>query len=207
MRWVSWLIFMMRTLTVWPMPRDFARSGTTRSPGDVGHMQKAVDAAEIDERAIVGEVLDRAVDDLAFGEVGDDLVALFGPALLEDGAARDDDVAAAPVHLQDLERLGDVHQRPDVAHRANVDLAARQERHDRPVEINGEAALDRVEKITSSTFSFFSNACSKLSPSPPRAAPRPRTRTRFAERILDPLEIHLPTSPPSSRWGPRGCDW
>src|SRR5271165_4138232 len=33
-------------------------------PGDVGHVQKAVDAAEIDERAIVGEVLDRAVDDL-----------------------------------------------------------------------------------------------------------------------------------------------
>src|SRR5271165_5115785 len=92
-------------------------------PGDVGDVQEAVDAAEVDERAVIGEVLDRPLDDLAFGEVGDDLVALLGPALLQNRAARNDDVAAATVHLQNLERLGDIHQRRDVAHRADVDLA------------------------------------------------------------------------------------
>ena len=84
-------------------------------------MQQAVDAAEVDEGAIVGEVLDGAVDDLAFGEVGDDLMALLGPALLEHRAAGDDDIAAPAIDLQDLERLRDIHQRRDRANRADVD--------------------------------------------------------------------------------------
>ena len=81
------------------------------APGDVGDVQQAVDAAEVDERAVVGDVLDHAVDDLAFLEVLDDLGALLGAALFQDRAARDDDVAAAPVHLEDLEGLRHVHQR------------------------------------------------------------------------------------------------
>ena len=64
-------------------------------PGDVGDVEQAVDAAEIDERAVVGDVLDHAVEDLAFLEALDQLAALLGAGLLEDGAARDDDVAAA----------------------------------------------------------------------------------------------------------------
>ena len=157
-------------------------------PGDIGHMQKSVDAAEVDEGAVVGEVLDRAVDHLAFGEVGDDLVALLGPALLEHGAARDHDVAAPPVHLQDLERLRDVHQRRDVAHRADVDLAARQE-GDRPVEIDGEAALDLVED---DAFDFFVLLERLLELDPTLLAARLVARDDgLAERILDPLEIDL----------------
>ena len=74
-------------------------------PGDVGDVQQAVDAAEIDEGAVVGDVLDHAVDDLAFLEALDQLRALLGAGLFEDGAARDDDVAAPLVHLQDLEGL------------------------------------------------------------------------------------------------------
>ncbi|MFX4223801.1 MAG: hypothetical protein ACMVO3_24235 [Thalassobaculum sp.] len=35
----------------------------------------------------------------------------FGTALLENGAARHDDVAAAAIHLEDLERLRGAHQR------------------------------------------------------------------------------------------------
>jgi hypothetical protein len=42
------------------------------APGDVGDMQQAVDAAEIHERTVIGDVLDHAVDDLALFEVGDD---------------------------------------------------------------------------------------------------------------------------------------
>ena len=80
-------------------------------PGDVGDMQQAVDAAEVDERAVVGDVLDHAVDDLALFEVLHQLLALLGAGLFQHGAARHDDVAAAAIHLQDLERLVDVHQR------------------------------------------------------------------------------------------------
>ena len=157
-------------------------------PGDVRHMQEAVDPAEVDERAIVGEVLDRAVDDLAFGEVGHDLVALLGPALLEHGAARDHDVAAAAVHFKDLERLGHVHQRRDVAHWANVDLAAREE-GDRSVEVDGEAALDLVED---DAFDLLALLEGLLELDPALLAARLVARDDgLAERILNSLEIDL----------------
>ena len=111
---------------------------------DVGDVEQAVDAAEVDEGAVIGDVLDHAVDDLALGQRLDQAGALLGAGLLEDGAARDDDIAAAAVHLEDLEGLGDVHQRPDVADRADVDLAAGQE-GDGAAEVDGEAALDAAE--------------------------------------------------------------
>ena len=75
------------------------------APRHVGDVEQAVDAAEIDERTVFGDVLDDAVDDLTLFEVGDELGALLGAALLENGAARHDDVAAAAIHLEDLERL------------------------------------------------------------------------------------------------------
>ena len=111
------------------------------APGDVGDMQQAIDAAEVHERAVVGDVLDHAVQDHAFLEALDQLAALLRAGLFQHRAAGDDDVAARAVHLQDLERLRRAHQRADVAHRADIDLAAGQERH-RAAEIDGEAALD-----------------------------------------------------------------
>ena len=151
-------------------------------------MQQAVDAAEIDERAVVGDVLDRAVDHLALGEVGDDLVALLGAALLEHGAARDDDIAAAAIHFQNLERLRHVHQRRDVAHRADVDLAARQE-GDGAVEVDGEAALDLVED---DAFDLLVLLEGLFELDPALLAPRLVARDDgFAERVLDALEIDL----------------
>src|SRR3546814_15010313 len=64
-----------------------------------------------------------------------------------DVCSSDLDVAALAVHLQDLERLRHVHQRGHVAHRADIDLAARQE-GDGAVEVDGEAALDAAEDHT-----------------------------------------------------------
>ena len=157
-------------------------------PGDVGDVQQAVDAAEVDEGAVVGDVLDHAVDDLAFLEALDELGALLGARLLEDGAARDDDVAAALVHLEDLERLRRVHQRADVAHRADVDLAARQEGHG-AVEVDGEAALDLVEDDARDLLVLLEDL---LEPGPALLAARLVARQhRLAERVLDALEIDL----------------
>ena len=75
----------------------------------VGDVQQAVDAAEVDEGAVIGDVLDDTVDHLAFGQLVDQLAALFGAGFLEHRATRDDDVAAATVHLEDLEGLRHVH--------------------------------------------------------------------------------------------------
>src|ERR1700687_3255051 len=110
------------------------------APGDIGHVQQAVDAAEIDERTVIGDVLDHAVDDLAFFEILHQFLALFGAGLFQHGTARHHDVAAAAIHLEDLERLRIVHQRCDVADRADIDLAAWQEGHC-TVEVAGEAGL------------------------------------------------------------------
>ena len=157
-------------------------------PGDVGDVQQAVDAAEVDERAVVGDVLDHAVDDLTLFEVLHQLLALLGAGLFEHGAARHHDVAAAAIHLEDLERLRLVHQRRDVADRADVDLRARQERH-RAVEIDGEAALDLIEDDALDLLVVVEGL---LELAPAFLAPRLVARQHgFAERVLDALQIDL----------------
>jgi len=56
------------------------------APGDIRHMQEPVDAAEIDEGAVIGDVFHDAVDHLTFREIGDDFMALLGAGFLEHGA-------------------------------------------------------------------------------------------------------------------------
>ena len=158
-------------------------------PRDVGDVQQAVDAAEIDERAVVGDVLDHAFEDLAFLEAGDQLGALLGAALLEHGAARDDDVAARAVHLEDLERLRRAHQRADVAHRADVDLAAGQER-DGAVEIDGEAALDAAEDRCRCTRSLAWNSFSSwVQASSRRAFSRDSVASPFLSSMRSRIDL------------------
>ena len=158
------------------------------APGHVGDVQQAVDAAQVDEGAVVGDVLDEAVDDLALLEAGDDVGALLGARLFQHGAARDDDVAAAAIHLEDLERLRLMHQRADVAHRADVDLRAGKERHG-AVEIDGEAALDLVEDDARDLLVLLEHL---LEARPALLAARLVARQDgFTERVLDALQVDL----------------
>src|SRR5215217_4894005 len=98
-------------------------------PRDIRHMQQSVYAAQIDERAVVGDVLDDTFHDLPLGEVLDNFRTLLGAGFFHDGAARYDDIAAPAIHFEDLERLRNIHQGTDVANRPHVDLAAGQEGH------------------------------------------------------------------------------
>ncbi len=156
------------------------------APGDVGDMQQAVDAAEVDEGAVIGDVLHHAVDRHALFEIGDDFMALFGAALFEHGAARHHDIAAAAVHFQDLERLRHAEQRRHVADRTDIDLRARQEGHG-AVEIDGEAALDLIED---DAFDLLGGFKSLFELDPALFAARLVARDhRFAERVFDAFEI------------------
>ena len=110
-------------------------------PRHVRDVQQAVDAAEVDERAVVGQVLDRTLDDVAFLQVVEQLRALGAVFLLDDRAARDDDVVAALVELDDLEFEFLAFEVARVAHRAHVHERAGQECAD-VVEFDREAALD-----------------------------------------------------------------
>ena len=114
------------------------------APGHVGDVEESVDLAQVHEGAVIGDVLDDALEHLALAQAGDELGARLGAGLLHHHPARDDDVAAPPVHLEDLEGLPGVEQGGDVAHGADVDLAAGQE-GDGAAEIDGEAALDAAE--------------------------------------------------------------
>ncbi len=80
------------------------------APGHVGDVEQAVDAAEVDEGAEIGDVLDFAGDDLADFDGLEELFLLTGALLFEELAAADDDVAAPLGQLDDfhLHRLADV---------------------------------------------------------------------------------------------------
>src|SRR6202048_4117758 len=158
------------------------------APGDIGDVQEAVDAAEVNERTVIGDVLDDAVDDLAFLEILHQFLALFGAGLFQNRAARHHDVAAAAIHLEDLERLRIVHQRRDVADRPDVDLRTRQEGYC-AVKIDGEAALDLVEDDAVPLLVIVEGL---LELAPAFLAARLVARQHgFAERILDAVEKHL----------------
>src|SRR5690606_41544417 len=63
----------------------------------------SVDAAEVHKRAVVGDVLDHAVDDGAFGQRLQQLGALFALRKLDHGTAGQHHVVAAAIQLDDLE--------------------------------------------------------------------------------------------------------
>ena len=155
-------------------------------PGDIGDVQQSVDAAEVDERAVVGDVLDDAVDDLTFFEILHQFLTLFRTCLFENRAARDHDVAAAAIHLQDLELLRHIHQRRDIADWTDIDLRSRKER-DRAVEVDGEATLDLVEN---DALDLFGAVEGFLQLAPAFLAARLVARQHgLPERVLHSLQI------------------
>ena len=113
------------------------------APAHVGDVQQAVDAAEVDEGAILGEVLHHAFHDGVLVQLGERDLLLLLTLLLEQHPARQDDVPALLVELDDLE----LELLPDhllqVAHGAQIDLGAGEEGLD--ADVDGEAALDATD--------------------------------------------------------------
>ena len=110
------------------------------APRHVRDVEQAVDAAEIDERTVVGDVLDDALDDEAFLQDLERLLAQRLALGLEQRAARQHDVPAPLVELDDLELVRLADHAVEVAHRAQVDLAAGQERL-HALQVHRQAAL------------------------------------------------------------------
>src|SRR5712664_1078081 len=109
------------------------------SPGHVGDVQEAVDPAQVDESAVVGEVLDDAGEDRAFLELLEGVLLQLLALLLEEDAAGEHDVAALIVELDDLELVLLADQLIEIADRTEIHLRTRQERlHP---DVDGEAAL------------------------------------------------------------------
>ena len=109
-------------MSSWPTVHHFARVADA-APGHVGDVQQAVDAAEVDERAVLGDVLDHAVDDGAFLQRFHQLGALFAHRGFDHGAARQHDVVALAVELDDLELHGLVFVRASVSLTGRVSIS------------------------------------------------------------------------------------
>src|SRR5882762_14843 len=107
----------------------------------VGDVQQAIHAAQVDEGAEVGDVLDDALPHLIDRQLLHQHVALRLALGFEQHAARDDDVAAAFVELDDLELEALAEQLVDIRNAAQRDLTAGQERV-HPHQVHDDAALD-----------------------------------------------------------------
>ena len=115
------------------------------SPRHVGDVQQAVDAAQVDERAVVGQVLHRAGQDRVLAQLLQRLGALLALLFFQQLLARDHDVAALLVQLDDADFEVGALQRIEIAHRAQIDLRSGQERA-RAQDIDRQAALDAIDE-------------------------------------------------------------
>src|SRR5579875_302764 len=169
-------------------------------PCHVRDVQQAVDPAEIDEGAVIREVLDRAAHHRAFLQVLHERGALGRELLLHDRPPRDDDVIALLIELDDLELERLALEVGGVAHRTHVDERARQERA-HIVNLDGEAALHAARDDAGHDLRIVE---SLLEPRP-GAGPLgllPR-ETRLARAVLHRVEgnlhlvpgLHLDLSP------------
>ena len=120
-------------------------------PGDVGNVQQTVNAAEVNERTVIGNVLDNAFQNGTFLQGVNEFGTRFGAGFFQNDAAGNNDVASDLVHLQNLERLRNAHQRRNIADRTNINLRAGQEGNG-AVEVNGKAAFDAAEDNAVDSF-------------------------------------------------------
>jgi hypothetical protein len=110
-------------------------------PGHVGDVQQTVDATQIQEGAVIGQILDHALDLHALFQLLQQGLALGAVLVLDHRAAGDDHVITLAVQLDDLELEFLAFQVGGIAHRAHVHQGARQEGA-HAVKLDGEATLD-----------------------------------------------------------------
>src|SRR5256884_3420249 len=113
------------------------------SPRHTSDMQKSVDAAEIDERAIVGQILNLTFNDNLFFYLVEGLIFSTGIALLEHGLARKDDIRSFSIQLNYLGFNLLVPQRIQIANRAHIDLRSRQKGPD-AIDVDAQAPFDAL---------------------------------------------------------------
>ena len=108
-------------------------------------MDESIDAFQIDEGAEVDDVADGALDDVADVQVVDDLLTHFLALFFQHGAAREHDVVAIAIHLDDAaaDLLADVLL--EVLDATDVDQRRGQEAAH--AEIDDEAALDDFDDV------------------------------------------------------------
>ena len=115
------------------------------APRELGDVDEAVHAVEVDERAEVDDVRDLALDDVPGAEPVEDRLAHLLALVLEDGATGEHDVVARAVQLDDLaaqllaEEVVEILDAPDVHERRREEAPH--------AEVEDEAALDDLDDL------------------------------------------------------------
>ncbi len=97
------------------------------APAEVGNMNETVHTTEVDEYAVVGDVLNGTLEYLTLLELADDLSLLSLEFSLDKCFVRNNDVAELRIQFNDLELHGLAYEDVVVTNRLHVDLAAREE--------------------------------------------------------------------------------
>src|SRR3989454_163639 len=113
------------------------------APRHIGDVEEPVDPAEVHESAVICDVLDGAVHELAFGEVRQGPLPALVARFLEQEPAGHDHVAAPLVDLDDLHGEGLADELFGVTHRMQVDLGAGQEGFH--ADVHHHSALDAAD--------------------------------------------------------------
>ena len=116
---------------------------TDAAPRHVGDVEQSVNAAEIDKGAVLGDVLDHAFNGLTLGQRGQRFLLGLLPLLFKQDAARQDDVAAAFVQLDDAHMQLFTNELVEIANGPQVDLRSGKKRLQ--ANVNRQAALDARE--------------------------------------------------------------
>ena len=119
---------------------DFARMPNS-APRHVGDVQQPVNPTQIDERAVIREILDDAFDLLAFLQGTEQFFAFGAVFLFQHSATRDDHVVTTLIEFDHLEFQGRAFQVRGLAQRPDIHQRTRQKRAN-IVDIDGEPAFD-----------------------------------------------------------------
>ncbi len=115
------------------------------APGELGDVHESVDAAEVDECAEVDDRGHGTRQDHALDELAEDVLTLLLAVLLQHHAARENDVVAVAIHLDDAALKTRAEECLQVLHAAEVDERCRQEAAQADVE--DETALDDLDDL------------------------------------------------------------
>ena len=100
---------------------------THATPCHVSDVQQTVDTAQVNERAVIGDIFNHALNDRTFLQVFEQFLTIFAHAGFEHSTTRHHHVVTLTIELDDLEFHGLAFERRCVFHRTQINQRAWQE--------------------------------------------------------------------------------
>ncbi len=129
-------------------------------PGHVCDVEQPVHSPQIDEDPVIGDVLHEALDQHAFFQDLQGLLAAFLAVHLQQGAPGKHDISALLIEFEDFELEAFADHLVQIAHRTQIHLGAGEECLD--PDIHGKPALDARRNDSLDGLAFLENAADLL---------------------------------------------